>query len=196
MAKQIKMQKQLILFFILLLLPVVVFAHEEGSSGFMAGLTHPVLGLDHLLAMLSVGILSAQIGGKAIWTVPLTFIAVMWLGGIMGIGSDGFSWVEKGIALSVVVLGTAIAFDKQQPLGLAMIGVGAFAFLHGHAHGVEMPKLATPYLYAIGFILGTTLIHLVGVLIGVISGKIPNGRLLLRFAGAFIAGMGLQILIG
>lgn len=190
------MQKQLTLFFILLLCPVVAFAHEEGGSGFMAGLTHPVLGLDHLLAMLSVGILSAQMGGKAIWTVPLTFVGVMWLGGMMGIGSGGFVWIEKGIALSVIVLGLAIAFDRKQSLVLAMAGVAAFAFLHGHAHGVEMPNLASPKMYAIGFILGTTLIHLAGVGIGVISEKLKDGVILLRFAGAFIAGMGLQILIG
>lgn len=185
------MQKQVILFFILLLLPVVAFAHEEGGSGFMAGLTHPVLGLDYLLAMLSVGILSAQMGGKAIWTVPLTFVAVMWLGGMMGIGSQGFAWIEKGIALSVLILGLAIAFDKKQSLALAMAGVAAFAFLHGHAHGVEMPNLASPGRYAIGFIIGTTLIHLAGVGIGVISDQVKDGAMLLRFTGVFIAGMGL-----
>ena len=190
------MSKQISIFFILLLLPTLTFAHEAGGSGFMAGLTHPVLGLDHLLAMLSVGILSAQMGGKAIWTVPLTFIVIMWVGGMMGIGSEAFDWVEKGIALSVIVLGLAIAFDKKQPLGLAMLGVGGFAFLHGHAHGVEMPNLASPGMYAIGFLLGTTVIHLAGVGIGVISEKMKDGVMLLRFGGAFIAGMGLQILIG
>lgn len=190
------MQKNIGLLFILLLSPVVAFAHEEGGSGFMAGLTHPVLGLDHLLAMLSVGILSAQMGGRAIWMVPLTFVAVMWVGGMVGIGSAEFAWIEMGIALSVIILGLAIAFDKKQPLGFAMAGVGAFAFLHGHAHGVEMPNLASPGMYAIGFILGTTLIHLAGVFIGAISEKMKGGVMLLRFAGAFIAGMGLQILIG
>jgi len=145
---------------------------------------------------LSVGILSAQMGGKAIWTVPLTFIGMMWVGGMLGIGAEAFEWVEKGIALSVIVLGLAIAFNKKQSLGLAMVGVGAFAFLHGHAHGVEMPNLASPELYAIGFILGTTAIHLAGVGIGVISEKMKDGAMLLRFGGAFIAGMGLQILIG
>ena len=114
----------------------------------------------------------------------------------MGIGSEAFDWVEKGIALSVIVLGLAIAFDKKQPLGLAILGVGIFAFLHGHAHGVEMPNLASPEMYAIGFLLGTTIIHLAGVGIGVISEKMKDGVMLLRFGGAFIAGMGLQILIG
>ena len=190
------MQKLLTLLILIFFFPVLVFAHEEGGSGFMAGLTHPVLGLDHLLAMISVGILSAQMGGKAMWTVPLTFIVIMWGGGMMGIGSEAFDWVEKGIALSVIVLGLAIAFDKKQPLGLAILGVGIFAFLHGHAHGVEMPNLASPEMYAIGFLLGTTIIHLAGVGIGVISEKMKDGVMLLRFGGAFIAGMGLQILIG
>lgn len=177
-------------------LPQLLFAHVEGGNGFMAGLTHPVLGLDHLLAMLSVGILSAQIGGRAIWTIPATFVGIMLIGGWMGIGAEALSFVEMAIAISVIVLGAAIAFEKKLPMILTMAFVGFFAFFHGHAHGVEMPSLAHPFMYAGGFLLGTTLIHLVGVLIGSVFTKTPERENYLRFAGAFMAGMGLQILLG
>lgn len=93
-----------------------------------AALTHPVLGLDHLLAMISVGILSAQIGGRAIWAVPATFVGIMLIGGWMGIGAEALSFVEKAIAISVIVLGAAIAFEKKLPLMFTMPFVGFFAF--------------------------------------------------------------------
>ncbi len=173
------------------MLPTSLFAHtSHGTFGFSSGFTHPVLGLDHLLAMLSVGMLSAQLGGRAIWTIPATFVAFMLVGGILGmIGVPLFS-VEIGIAISVLVLGLAIAADKKIPVLLAMVGVGFFALFHGHAHGEEMPSSAQPFLYALGFILGTTLIHLAGVAIGWTANRIPRATTILRFGGAFIALLG------
>ncbi len=173
------------------MLPTSLFAHtSHGTFGFSSGFTHPVLGLDHLLAMLSVGMLSAQMGGRAIWTIPATFVAFMLVGGILGmIGVPLFS-VEIGIAISVLVLGLAIAADKKIPVLLAMVGVGFFALFHGHAHGEEMPSSAQPFLYALGFILGTTLIHLAGVAIGWTANRIPRATTILRFGGAFIALLG------
>ena len=175
----------------LLILPTSLFAHtSHGTFGFSSGFTHPVLGMDHLLAMLSVGMLSAQIGGRAIWTIPATFVAFMLVGGVFGMNEIPFFSVEIGIAISVLTLGLAIAADKKLPVFLAMVGVGFFALFHGHAHGEEMPSSAQPLLYALGFILGTALIHIAGVAIGWTATRIPRATTLLRFGGALIALLG------
>ena len=181
---------------VVLFFPIVSYAHEGSGGGFMAGLTHPVLGFDHLLAMLSVGILSAQMGGQAIWRVPLTFVLVMLFGGVLGINSIPLFSVELGIALSVLALGIAIALERKLSSLLAMVFVGFFAIFHGHAHGTEMPSLSKPLFYACGFVLGTAGIHVVGVLIGIIAEKIKEGGQLLRYAGAGIAGVGFHLIIG
>ncbi len=181
---------------ILSFLPSISYAHEGSGGGFMAGLTHPVLGFDHLLAMLSVGILSAQMGGQAIWRVPLTFVLVMLGGGVLGINGIPLFSVELGIALSVLALGVAIALDKKLSPVLAMVFVGFFAIFHGHAHGTEMPSLSKPLFYACGFVLGTAGIHVAGVLVGIIAERIKVGVQLLRYAGAAIAGIGFHIIIG
>lgn len=190
------MKKSIPTVIVFLFIPLLLMAHDGHGSSFTSGLIHPILGLDHLLAMLSVGILSAQIGGKAIWSVPAVFVGVMLFGGLMGIGSENFSFIEPAIALSVIALGIAIAFNEKLPLLMTMAFVGFFGFNHGFAHGVEMPQLAHTFLYAVGFILGTTIIHLVGVGIGYFSTKTEKNSKTLQFVGAFIAGMGLHILIG
>ncbi|MFT5280364.1 MAG: urease accessory protein, partial [Bacteroidia bacterium] len=179
-----------------LLFPVLIFAHENTGSGFVAGFSHPILGLDHLLAMISVGVLSAQMGGRAIWTVPATFVAFMLVGGLMGIGSNEESYIEPGIALSVVLLGLAIGFQRNFPTFLVMGFVALFGALHGFAHGVEMPSIAHPMYYSFGFVIGTIGIHLAGVLIGNVGTSRPQMKMLLRFTGVFVAGMGMQMLIG
>ena len=181
---------------IVFFLPAVSHAHTVGGGGFIAGLTHPVLGFDHLLALLSVGILSAQMGGQAIWRVPLTFVLVMLGGGILGINGVPLFSVELGIALSVLALGVAIALEKKLSSLLAMIFVGFFAIFHGHAHGTEMPSLSKPLFYACGFVLGTAGIHVAGVLIGIIADRLKNGGQLLRYMGAGIAGIGFHLIIG
>lgn len=178
------------------LFPSISYAHGGSGGGFMAGLTHPVLGFDHLLAMLGVGILSAQMGGQAIWRVPLTFVLVMLVGGILGINGIPLFSVEMGIALSVLALGVAIALEKKLLPLLAMVFVGFFAIFHGHAHGTEMPSLSKPLFYACGFVLGTAGIHVAGVLIGIITERLKDGAQLLRYAGAGIAGIGFHLIIG
>jgi urease accessory protein len=179
----------------LLLLPPTTHAHSiQSGSGFTSGLTHPVFGFDHLLAMLSVGILSAQIGGRAIWTVPATFVLFVLFGGILGMNHIGVFSVESGIAVSVIVLGIGILADKKIPLMLAMAGVALFGLFHGHAHGTEMPGYAQPVLYASGFILGTATIHLIGVAIGWLATRTRIGSLSLRTTGAAIALCGLYFL--
>ena len=181
------------------ILPTTVYAHEGGEmplGGFLSGLVHPVLGYDHLLAMLSVGILSAQIGGRAIWTVPATFVGVMALGGALGLIDIGITITELGIALSLVILGAVIASERSLPVILAMIGVGFFAIFHGYAHGTEMPQTAEPVAYAFGFLTGTALIHIAGVLIGDISKRYQYGPQVLRVGGSLIAVVGLMFVFG
>lgn len=191
-------------FLISIALSQIATAHNlTGGEGFIAGLAHPVFGLDHFLAMLSVGILSTQIGGRAIWSVPMTFVIVMLVGGFFGMGhvfadlADHLSsWVELSIVFSVVALGLVIATPVKMPTLLAMLFVAYFAFFHGTAHGIEIPVVAKPLNYALGFILSTLLIHLAGVAIGFVLQKFKTrGKILLRFIGAIIMGMGLQMLV-
>jgi urease accessory protein len=181
------------------LVPGLVLAHEGASlpyGSFLAGLTHPVLGLDHFLAMVSVGIVSAQIGGRAIWTVPLTFVAVMALGGLLGWLDIGLTAIEAGIAISVLALGLAIAADQRLPLSVAMTAVGFFAIFHGYAHGAEMPTMANGVTYALGFMTGTAALHVAGVIIGDISQHYSAGKIMLRVGGAAIAALGAWFLTG
>lgn len=166
----------------------------KGETGFVSGLFHPVMGFDHLLAMLCVGIVSAQIGGRSIWTVPLTFVSVMALGGFLGMQNIGIPGVEYGIALSVLILGLAVARGKKIHPIIAHVGVAFFAIFHGHAHGAEMPAMASPFIFSLGFLLGTAAIHLCGVGVGIVSSKIKNGPEFLRYVGAGIAGIGVYIL--
>lgn len=182
----------------LLLLPELARSHDgtiSTAGSYFSGLTHPVLGPDHLLAMLSVGILSAQIGGRAIWTVPSTFVAVMAAGGVLGLLLAEFTLTELGIAISVVALGMAIAAEQSIPIRVALGSVALFAIFHGYAHGSEMPQTAEPALYAFGFMTGTALIHIAGVVIGDISQHYGWGKRLLRLGGGVIAIIGLLFLL-
>ena len=179
--------------------PLLASAHDGSQlpyGSFLSGLTHPVLGADHFLAMVSVGILSAQIGGRAIWTVPATFVLIMALGGVLGYIDIGLSAIEMGIAFSVLALGTAIAADKKVPMVAAMSAVGVFAIFHGYAHGMEMPVVARATTYALGFMTGTALLHVMGVVIGDISQHYARGKLALRVAGGAIAAVGVFFLAG
>lgn len=177
-------------------LPAVALAHEPaGGGGFVSGLSHPVLGLDHLLAMVLVGVVSAQLGGRALWSVPLTFVVVMIAAGALGIAGIPLFSVETGIAVSVVALGLAVAADRAVPTLVAMTIVGVFALFHGHAHCTEMPAAAQPFAYAAGFVIGTAALHVAGLLAGGTARHLPAGPQVLRYAGAIVAGMGLHILI-
>lgn len=182
---------------IAMVLTEAAFAHEEaeGGVGFLTGLLHPALGFDHLLAMLSVGILSVQIGGKAIWHVPATFVLIMIFGGFLGMQGVDIPMVEAGIAISVIVLGIALAADKLIPEWVAIISVAVFGTFHGHAHGTEMPLIANPWLYGLGFVTGTALIHLMGVFVGIGFRRLRRGPGLLRTTGIGIAGVGCYFLL-
>ena len=175
-----------------------VLAHEANSlhyGHFLGGITHPVLGFDHLLAMVSVGMISAQIGGKAIWTVPSTFVLVMFFGGLVGLNMGGLSGYEIGIALSVLLLGGSLAADTKLNSIFAMIAVGIFAIFHGYAHGEEIPSIAQPTPYIAGFMTGTILLHITGLILADISTHFKSGKIILRLAGAGIALAGFYFLI-
>jgi len=177
--------------------PLPVLAHNiTGKIGFYDGLSHPVLGLDHLLAMICVGILSAQIGGKAIWTVPTTFVTIMTIGGLLGflLIIDEFYFVEVGIVFSVILLGFGISIEKKIPVKLIMVFVGIFGLFHGIAHGLEVPAAANPVLFVLGFIFGTTTLHLLGVAIGYFSIKKTISLILLRLTGVSFSIYGIYLL--
>jgi urease accessory protein len=165
-------------------------------SGFAAGLLHPILGIDHLLAMLAVGLLSAQLGGRALWAVPGCFVGAMLFGGLLGMMGFALPAVEAGIALSIVVLGVAIAVNRSSPLALCLAGAALFGVLHGFAHGAEAPRLASPTLYAIGFVSATIALHVVGVVLGRFAVQSQRGTHVLRWSAAMIAVVGLVFLIG
>lgn len=184
-----------------LLVAAPALAHEGQVirfGSFLGGLTHPVLGLDHFLAMLSVGIVSAFIGGRAIWTVPSTFVGMMAVGGWLGwIGlALPLTAIELGIALSVILLGAVILADRRLNTRVAIATVAFFGFFHGLAHGSEIPDIARPLVYAGGFLFGTALIHLLGVLIGDMARRYPRGRPVVRLAGGGFVVAGVLFLLG
>lgn len=163
------------------------------QGGFESGFIHPVLGLDHLLAMLAVGIWGAQMGGRAVWTLPVTFPMIMALGGLIGMSGFELPHVETGIGLSVLVLGLAIAAAWRAPEVIALPIVAAFAIFHGFAHGQELPNAVDPASYAVGFVVATGAIHVVGIAIGLFVKSMANG-LIARAAGAAIAAAGVYFL--
>ena len=182
---------------LLLLFPMILNAHEANNlpyGPFLSGITHPVLGFDHFLAMVSVGMVSAQIGGAAIWFIPLTFVSVMFLGGLMGISLGGMSGYEIGIALSVLFLGAVLAADKEINYLFAMIAVAIFAVFHGYAHGQEIPAIAEPKPYIAGFMTGTIMLHITGLVLADISTHYRTGKVILRCTGFLIAVVGVYFL--
>jgi urease accessory protein len=178
-----------------LLCPSPALAHTKGgeAAGLAAGLAHPVSGLDHVLAMVAVGLWGVQLGAPAIWLLPVAFPMVMALGGTLGLVGVHLPGVEVGIALSAIGLGAAVLFEAKPKLAVAAVLVGFFAIFHGHAHGTELPAGANGLLYSIGFVVATGLLHLAGIGIGLIH-RWPAGRTALRWTGAFVALAGLAFL--
>lgn len=174
-----------------------VMAHTgEGiTGGFLSGLTHPILGFDHVVAMVAVGLWGAFLGRPAIFILPIVFPLVMAFGGALGVMGVPLPAVEIGIALSGVVLGLLVLFAVKAPLWIAAVLVGAFAIFHGHAHGTELPNAANPFAYGIGFVIGTGFLHLVGIFIGE-AVRLPKGQYIVRAAGAVIAAIGGAFLFG
>lgn len=158
----------------------------DAARGFLAGLLHPITGLDHLLAMLAVGMWGAQLGMPAIWVLPVAFPLVMALGGVLGIVGIPLPAVEPAIVLSVVLLGAVVAIGRKPPILVAATLVAFFAIFHGYAHGRELPEAASALAFSAGFVLATGSIHLTGIGIGFVT-KLPHGDSLLRAGGAAIA---------
>jgi urease accessory protein len=182
------------------LAPTAAIAHTGvgDTSGFMHGFMHPLGGLDHQLAMILVGIFAYQLGGRALWLVPLTFVGVMALGGFLGVAGVRVPFIEAGIALSVIVLGAIVAFGARIPVAVAMGIVGLFAIFHGHAHGSEMPLDASGVAYGLGFMLATAILHAVGIGIGFLIGMTSKslGNNVYRVAGGLASLAGIAILVG
>ena len=173
---------------ILLALPVSTFAHPQSglAVGFKSGFLHPLSGLDHILAMVSVGIWGAQLGKPAIWLLPVTFPMVMAFGGVVGVRGVPLPGVEVGVALSALVLGLMIALSARPPLWCAAVIVGIFAIFHGYSHGTELPHAAQPLAFGIAFVLATGMLHVFGILLGTIH-RWPFGARILRLAGVGVA---------
>lgn len=177
-----------------LALPSPAYAHLIGGNGFMSGITHPLLGLDHLLAMVAVGIISVRIGGRAIWLIPLTFVLFLIIGGILALLGLTIPLIETGVALSVLICGIAIASAYKIDIKLALICTAFFALFHGYAHGTEMPLITNPALYAIGFTVSTALLHISGILAGHYASKTKTTSDLLRYSGAAMGLIGVLLL--
>lgn len=175
--------------------PALAHTGEGFGGGFVSGFTHPILGWDHVAAMVAVGLWGAFLGKPAIWILPVVFPLVMALGAAMGVLGIPVPAVETGIAASAIVLGLLIAFAVRPPLWVAAVIVGAFAIFHGHAHGTELPEAANPFAYALGFVLSTGLLHAAGILFGSLVAW-PAGRMVVRGGGGAISLLGLGFLFG
>lgn len=181
----------------LAVLPILSLLHEQtgAASGLAAGLLHPLSGLDHVLAMVAVGIWGAQLGRPAVWLLPVAFPLVMAVGGFLGLVGVPLPGVEVGIALSALVLGLFVLAEVEPPPWVAALVVGAFALFHGHAHGTELPEGASGVLYSVGFVVATGGLHGVGIALGLVH-RWEHGRRALRAAGAAIAAGGAWFLWG
>jgi urease accessory protein len=178
----------------LIALPVSAHTGEGQLGGFISGFLHPVLGWDHLVAMVAVGLWGAFLGAPAIYILPVVFPLVMTLGGAAGIVGASLPGVEIGIAVSSIVIGALVAFAVRAPLWIVAVIVGVFAIFHGHAHGTELPQAANATTFAIGFVLATGLLHLLGIAIGLLV-AIPKGAVLVRVLGAAIAIIGIKFFV-
>lgn len=172
-------------------------AHEGAgiTGGFISGFFHPILGWDHVIAMVAVGLWGAFLGHPAIWILPVVFPLVMAFGGALGVMGIPVPAVETGIAASALVLGLMVAFAVRPPLWIAALLVGAFAIFHGHAHGTELPGAANPLAYSVGFVIATGLLHLCGIAFGLLV-RWPTGKVAVQAGGGLIALAGAGFLTG
>jgi urease accessory protein len=167
--------------------------HQGGSVSLLSGLRHPISGLDHVLAMIAVGLWGAQLGAPAIWMLPVAFPMVMALGGMLGLLGIPLPGAEFGIAASAILLGAAVMSEVRPPIALAATLVGFFAIFHGYAHGAELPPGQSGLLYSMGFVIATGCLHAVGIAIGLVH-RWLWGQKVLRLAGGVVAGGGVFFL--
>ena len=166
-----------------------------GHGGFGGGFGHPYSGIDHMLAMIAVGLLAVQMGGRAVWFLPLTFVGLMIGGGLLNFAGLPVPFVEQGIMASVLVLGLMIAMAAKMPIAIPVTLVGLFAIFHGYAHVAEMHVGMAPMNYALGFILATASLHAIGIGVGLAARQTASGQLV-RLGGAAIAACGLLLCLG
>ena len=188
--------RHIVALFALAVAPGIASAHTVlgmSGGGLLAGLHHPFSGLDHMLAMLTVGLWAATLGGAAAWKVPTAFVVMLVTGAVLGMTGIQLPLVESFIALSVLVLGLAVTFALRVPSSAGIVLVGLFAMFHGHAHGTELPEAVSGYLYLLGMTLASITLHLTGFGIGQALKRHP---LLLRSGGALIAGAGVWLVAG
>lgn len=174
--------------------PALAHADVPGGVGFVTGLLHPISGLDHVVAMIAVGLWGAQLGRPAVWLLPVIFPIVMAAGGFLALVGVGLPSVEVGIALSALVLGLMVVLEARPALAVTVAIVGGFAIFHGHAHGTELPDGESALAYSIGFVIATGCLHALGVLLG-LANVSPVGRACVRFAGGGVAFAGVVFLV-
>jgi urease accessory protein len=173
--------------------PAQAHVHKGEEVSFLSGFRHPISGLDHVVAMIAVGLWGAQLGSPAIWVLPVAFPMVMALGGLLGLLGVPLPGTEPGIALSAIALGAAVMTAWRPPLPLAAALVGFFAIFHGYAHGNELPPGENGLLYSLGFVIATGCLHAVGIAIGLVN-RGRSGQRGLRAGGAAIAAAGIFFL--
>ena len=174
--------------FALALMPTLAHAHPghgAGTGGIGWGLAHPFTGLDHILAMIAVGLWAVQLGKRALWVLPLSFVSAMAAGAALGMGGVSLPFVEPAILASVIVLGALVAFATRLPLGASAALVAVAALFHGQSHGSEMPADASGFLTALGFVIATAMLHASGILAGLMLQGIAQQRII-RAAGVAI----------
>jgi urease accessory protein len=181
-------------------LPTIASAHpgHDGTPGFIHGFLHPLGGLDHIIAMVAVGLFAARLGGRALWLVPASFVVTMAAAGVAGMAGFALPYVEAGIALSILVLGAAIALETTMPVAAAMGLVALFAVFHGHAHGTEMPETMSGLAYGAGFVAATAALHALGIGLGLFISRSGEmfGRRVLQVGGTAAALAGAALLAG
>ena len=187
----------LAIWILLLFWPLAAWAHVESgqAGGFASGLLHPVSGLDHVLAMVAVGLWGAQLGQPAMWLLPVAFPMMMAVGGMLGLIGIPVPGIEIGIAVSGIVLGALILGQMKMPTPVALGIVAFFAIFHGHAHGTELAAGQNAILYSLGFVIATGTLHAAGVTLGLIH-RWNAGRVALRCAGSLVLAGGLFFLWG
>jgi urease accessory protein len=194
------MMRKIPLFLIPLLAATPALAHpgHGSTASFAAGVLHPLTGVDHILAMVAVGMLAFLLKGRALWQVPAAFVGMMAVGGAMGLAGLPLPMVEAGIGLSIIVIGGMVAFGRQTPATVAVATAGVFAIFHGHAHGAEMASGLSGLEYAAGFVLATAALHGAGIAAGFGLARLGNafGAATMRIGGAIVAVAGIGVLAG
>jgi urease accessory protein len=185
---------KIVAFFCLLAASAAAQAHPgHGFSGFAAGLGHPFLGFDHLLAMVAVGLWGAQAGGRRMWLLPAAFMGMLAVGAGLALQWHALPLLEAGIAVSLLALGLFIALALRLPSPVALVFTALFGLVHGYAHGLELPNSTAPLTYALGFLVATSVLHLAGIALGVATRQ--RRAALARVAGAAFAAAGAYLLV-